>query len=63
MKKFFKIIVLSIVAVMCLSVVSFAADKNDGDIITLANAEGEDPLAGYNFSTSGAEPLQIVEDP
>ena len=63
MNKFFKILVLSIVAVMCLSIVSFAAEKNEGDIITLANAEGEDPLAGYNFSTSGAEPLQIVKDP
>lgn len=63
MKKFFKILVLSMLAVMCLSVVSFAAEKNDGDIITLANAEGEDPLAGYKLETSGAKALQIVKDP
>ncbi len=35
MKKIFKILLLSVVAMMCLTVVSFAAEKNEGDSDTL----------------------------
>jgi len=59
MKKFFKILILSMLAAMCLTTVSFAAE---GDLITMANAEGDDPYCGYNI-TPGVLPIQIVDDP
>ncbi len=62
MKRFFKILILSMVAAMCLTAVSFAAESNEGDLITMANAEGEDPYCGYNI-TPGVLPIQIVDDP
>ncbi len=59
MKKFFKILILSMLAAMCFSTLAFAAE---GDLITMANAEGDDPYCGYNIKP-GVLDIQIVADP